>query len=84
MRRNNSCRVAVDREGGGWGGVAGRGGNRGGGVFSSAGRILCPPLAVGVLVPAFSRPALDVGGLSAKRLGDLVEAGLVKTPVDLF
>ena len=31
-----------------------------------------------------ARPALDVGVLSARQLEDLVEAGLGKTPADLF
>ena len=33
---------------------------------------------------AFSRPAPDVGGLSAKRSGDPVEAVPVTTPAGLF
>ena len=47
-------------------------------------QLFYPPRSVGALAHAFSRSTPDVGGLSAKWLGDLVEAGLVTTPVDLF
>ena len=50
----------------------------------SAPQLLCPPRAVGALTHAFSRPGLDVTGLSEARLQQLVEEGLVQVPADLF
>ncbi|GAX18655.1 DNA ligase (NAD+) [Fistulifera solaris] len=46
--------------------------------------LLCPPRAVMALSHAFSRDALDVTGLSQNRIEQLMEAGLLKVPSDLF
>lgn len=46
--------------------------------------LLCPPRAVGALAHAFSRGALDVTGLSEARIQQLLDAGLLKIPADLF
>ena len=50
----------------------------------SAPQLLCPPRAVGALTHAFSRPGLDVTGLSEARLQQLIEEGLIQVPADLF
>ena len=50
----------------------------------SAPQLLCPPRAVGALTHAFSRSGLDVTGLSEARLQQLVDAGLIQVPADLF
>jgi len=50
----------------------------------SAPHLLCPPRAVGALNHAFSRPGLDVPGLSEARLQQLVDEGLIHVPADLF
>jgi len=53
-------------------------------IRCSAPQLLCPPRAVGALTHAFSRPGLDVTGLSEARLQQLVDEGLIKVPADLF
>lgn len=50
----------------------------------SAPQLLCSPRAVGSLTHAFSRPGLDVTGLSEARLQQLVDEGLIQVPADLF
>jgi len=47
-------------------------------------QLLCKPRAVGALSHAFSRAGLDITGLSEARLQQLVNATLIRTPVDLF
>jgi len=47
-------------------------------------QLLCPPRAVGSLAHAFSRDALNIAGLSEARLEQLMDAGLIRTPVDIF
>jgi DNA ligase (NAD+) len=44
----------------------------------------CPPRAVGALAHAFSRDALDAKGLSEAKIQQLMNAGLLKVPADLF
>jgi len=46
--------------------------------------LACPPRAVGALAHAFSRDALDVKGLSEARIQQLLDAGLLRIPSDLF
>lgn len=46
--------------------------------------LLCPPRAVMALSHAFSRDALDVTGFSESRIEQLMDAGLLKVPSDLF
>lgn len=46
--------------------------------------LLCPPRAVMALSHAFSRDALDVTGLSDSRIEQLMGAGLLRVPSDLF
>jgi len=47
-------------------------------------QLLCRPQAIGALAHAFSRPALDVNGLSEARIADLVDATVLSQPSDLF
>jgi len=44
----------------------------------------CPAKVIGNLIHFVSRHAFNIDGLSEKRLEQLVDAGLVKTAVDLF
>lgn len=44
----------------------------------------CPPRAVGALAHAYCRDALDVTGLSEARIQQLLDAGLLRIPADLF
>ena len=61
-------------------------------VISETGRVLrctgpqlfCAARAVGALVHAFSKGALDVSGLSEARLSLLKEAGILTRPSDIF
>ena len=46
--------------------------------------LLCPPRAVGALAHAFSRNALDITGLSEARIQQLLDAGFLRTPADVF
>lgn len=46
--------------------------------------LLCPPRAVLALKHAYSRDALDIGGLSEARIEQLLEAGFLRFPCDLF
>jgi NAD-dependent DNA ligase len=46
--------------------------------------LLCPPRAVTSLKHAFSRDALDLTGLSEGRIQQLMDAGLLKYPSDVF
>ena len=46
--------------------------------------LLCPPRAVTSLVHTFSRDALDVTGLSEARIQQLMDAGLLRYPSDVF
>jgi len=46
--------------------------------------LLCPPRAVTSLTHAFSRDALDLTGLSAARIQQLMDAGLIRYPNDIF
>ena len=46
--------------------------------------LLCPPRAALAIQHAFSRDALDVTGLSEARIRQLMEAGLLSIPSDLF
>jgi len=46
--------------------------------------LLCPPRAVGAIRHAFSRDTLEIKGLSEKRIEQLMEAGFLKKPSDLF
>ncbi len=47
-------------------------------------QLLCPPRAIGALAHAYSREALDIHGLSEGRLQQLMDASMIKVPVDLF
>ena len=44
----------------------------------------CPPRAIGALVHAFSRDAFDIRGLSEARIEQLMDAGILQVPADLF
>lgn len=44
----------------------------------------CPPRAVGSIAHAVSRDALDVTGLSEARIMQLIEAGFISRPSDIF
>jgi DNA ligase (NAD+) len=46
--------------------------------------LLCPPRAVLALKHAYSRDALDITGLSEARIEQLMEAGFLRFPSDLF
>lgn len=46
--------------------------------------LLCPPRAVTSLAHAFSRDAMDVIGLSEGRIQQLLDAGLIRFPSDIF
>lgn len=46
--------------------------------------LLCPPRAVTSLKHAFSRDALDLTGLSEAKIQQLMDAGLLKYPTDVF
>ena len=46
--------------------------------------LLCPPRAVTSLKHAFSRDALDMTGLSEKKIQQLMDVGLLKYPSDVF
>jgi len=46
--------------------------------------LLCPPRAVTSLAHAFSRDAMDVTGLSEARIQQLMDAGILRLPSDLF
>jgi len=46
--------------------------------------LLCPPRAVGAIRHAVSRDTLEIKGLSEKRIEQLMEAGFLKKPSDLF
>lgn len=46
--------------------------------------LLCPPRAVTSLSHAFSRDAMDVTGLSEARIQQLMDAGLLRFPGDIF
>jgi DNA ligase (NAD+) len=46
--------------------------------------LLCPPQAVAVLKHAFSRDALDITGLSEKKIEQLMEVELLQRPSDVF
>jgi DNA ligase (NAD+) len=46
--------------------------------------LLCPPQAVAALKHAFSRDALDITGLSEKKIEQLMEAELLQRPSDVF
>ena len=46
--------------------------------------LACPPRAVGALAHAFCRDALDAKGLSEARIQQLMDAGLLQIPADLF
>ena len=50
----------------------------------TAPQLVCDAKAVGTLVHAFSRNALDVTGLSEARIEQLRDAGILKRPSDLF
>lgn len=47
-------------------------------------QLFCPPRAVGALAHTFSRPGLDISGLSEARLQQLKNASLIHLPSDLF
>jgi NAD-dependent DNA ligase len=47
-------------------------------------QLLCPPRAVNGLAYAYSRAGLDVKGLSKAKIGQLMEEGIIRFPVDLF
>ncbi len=47
-------------------------------------QLLCQPRAMNALAYAFSRPGLDVKGLSKSKLNQLFEAGIIHFPSDLF
>lgn len=46
--------------------------------------LLCKPRAVSGLAHAFSRDALNVAGLSEARITQLMDAGILTTPSDIF
>ena len=46
--------------------------------------LLCQPRAVGLIVHAFSRDALDILGFSEARIQQVMDAELLKIPSDLF
>jgi NAD-dependent DNA ligase len=46
--------------------------------------LLCPPRAITSLAHAYSRDALDVSGLSEARIQQLMDAGLLRYPGDIF
>ena len=46
--------------------------------------LLCPPRAVTSLAHAFSRDAMDVSGLSESRIEQLMDAGLLHLPSDIY
>jgi DNA ligase (NAD+) len=46
--------------------------------------LLCPPRAIAHLQNAFSRDALDISGLSEARCQQLMDAGLLRRPSDIF
>jgi len=46
--------------------------------------LLCPPRAIGALRHAFARDALDIKGLSEKRIEQLMDAGFLERPSDIF
>jgi DNA ligase (NAD+) len=46
--------------------------------------LLCPPRAVAAMQHAFARDALDIVGLSEARIEQLMDAGLLQIPSDLF
>ena len=46
--------------------------------------ILCPPRTVAALQHAYSRDAFDVTGLSEARIDQLIDAGFLQVPSDLF
>jgi DNA ligase (NAD+) len=46
--------------------------------------LLCPPRAVTSLAHAFSRDAMDITGLSEARIQQLMDAGLLRLPSDLY
>jgi DNA ligase (NAD+) len=46
--------------------------------------LLCPPRAIAHLQHAFSRDALDISGLSEARSQQLMDAGLLRKPSDIF
>jgi DNA ligase (NAD+) len=47
-------------------------------------QLLCQPRAMNALAYAYSRPGLDVKGLSKSKLNQLFEAGIIRFPSDLF
>ena len=47
-------------------------------------QLLCQPRAMNALAYAYSRPGLDVKGLSKSKLNQLFEAGIIHFPSDLF
>ena len=47
-------------------------------------QLLCHPRAMNALAYAYSRPGLDVKGLSKSKLNQLFEAGIISFPSDLF
>ncbi len=46
--------------------------------------LLCPPRSVTSMAHAFSRDAMDVSGLSEARIQQLIDAGLIRFPGDIF
>jgi NAD-dependent DNA ligase len=46
--------------------------------------LLCPPRAITSLAHAYSRDAMDVTGLSEARIQQLMDAGLLRFPCDVF
>jgi DNA ligase (NAD+) len=46
--------------------------------------LLCPPRAITSLAHAFSRDALDITGLSEARIQQLMDAGFLRYPCDVF
>jgi NAD-dependent DNA ligase len=47
-------------------------------------QLLCQPRAVNAMAYAYSRPGLDIKGLSKAKLQQLMEEQIIRFPVDLF
>ncbi|MDR2366221.1 MAG: NAD-dependent DNA ligase LigA [Zoogloeaceae bacterium] len=56
----------------------------GGAIFRCSGGLVCPAQVKGALIHFASRRAMDIEGLGEKLVEQLVEAGLVRTPADLY
>jgi DNA ligase (NAD+) len=50
----------------------------------SGAQLLCPPRAVNAIAYAYSRPGLDVKGVSKAKLQQLIGEDIVRFPADLF